>query len=440
MTIKLWANFNHGPVDTGSNVRGVYTLGATEYSAGDTTLEGSGSSSAIAIAAPGGDWASRNVLDQTGHFSLTSAFAVSSGDIGPSAGRILMLLSLGTLDPGDEVFQLHAATFNNGSVALRVGTSDMVVRYRWTSQDPIAVTLSRPATGDPVWVEIIYDQANGAASQRLRARSWAIGGSPPSFTNTADSSTTGTQDAFTVLTFRFRIRVGHFIISDDVAEDLSAYVSTENYPSGPAAPEITSVTPSTISAATAAVTVAGENFQASQGTGSLVFSPSQYDGGNAGTTGPNDTAAEAQVIDTWSDASIVSDGVVIPAGMAHNDTIYVFVVDDDGNFNEVGFSATLQVILPGIQTDIIKEPNSSNANVANASNVTVRIWHGATISGAPDEVLTNQSIASGVLSFEAGVAVSDPVSYQARWTVTVGEDTEDRFFEVLNDTAVDLNA
>lgn len=349
MTIKLWANFNHGPVDTGSNVRGVYTLGATEYSAGDTTLEGSGSSSAIAIAAPGGDWASRNVLDQTGHFSLTSAFAVSSGDIGPSAGRILMLLSLGTLDPGDEVFQLHAATFNNGSVALRVGTSDMVVRYRWTSQDPIAVTLSRPATGDPVWVEIIYDQANGAASQRLRARSWAIGGSPPSFTNTADSSTTGTQDAFTVLTFRFRIRVGHFIISDDVAEDLSAYVSTENYPSGPAAPEITSVTPSTISAATAAVTVAGENFQASQGTGSLVFSPSQYDGGNAGTTGPNDTAAEAQVIDTWSDTSIVSDGVVIPAGMAHNDTIYVFVVDDDGNFNEVGFSATLAVVDPALR-------------------------------------------------------------------------------------------
>ena len=63
-------------------------------------------------------------------------------------------------------------------------------------------------------------------------------------------------------------------------------------------------------------------------------------------------------------------------------------------------------------------------------------WHGATISGAPDEVLSNQSITGGVLSFAAGVSVSDPVSYQARWTAS----GEDRFFEVLNQSAIDLNA
>lgn len=111
-----------------------------------------------------------------------------------------------------------------------------------------------------------------------------------------------------------------------------------------------------------------------------------------------------------------------------------------GDFG-VSLSATLSgtgaVAAPGIVSDAIKEPNESDQNVANSSVVTVRVWHGATITGAPDEVLSNQSITDGVLTFEPGVLVGDPVSYQARWEV--GDPAEDRFFEVLNDTAADLN-
>lgn len=111
--------------------------------------------------------------------------------------------------------------------------------------------------------------------------------------------------------------------------------------------------------------------------------------------------------------------------------------DGDLDFGlDFAFAGAGAVAVPGIQSDVLKEPNAADQNVANASNVTVRIWHGDTITGAPDEVLTNQSIASGVLSFRAAVSVGDPVSYQARWTV----DTEDRFFEVIDATAIDLNA
>lgn len=95
---------------------------------------------------------------------------------------------------------------------------------------------------------------------------------------------------------------------------------------------------------------------------------------------------------------------------------------------------------PGIQSPTLKEPNQSDQDVADASNVTVRVWHGATISGAPDETLSDQSITNGVLEFEVSASVDDAISYQARWTVTVGEETEDRFFEVLNATAIDLDA
>lgn len=97
-------------------------------------------------------------------------------------------------------------------------------------------------------------------------------------------------------------------------------------------------------------------------------------------------------------------------------------------------TGSVQVI--GVVSDTLKEPNEQDTNVADASNVTVRIWHGATITGAPDQVLTDQVIAGGALTFRAAVALDGAVSYQARWTAGA----EDRYFEVVNATAIDLNA
>jgi hypothetical protein len=90
----------------------------------------------------------------------------------------------------------------------------------------------------------------------------------------------------------------------------------------------------------------------------------------------------------------------------------------------------------GINTPLLKEPNVPNANVANATNVTVNIWHSATISGAPDEVLTNQSITDGILTFPVDAELNTMVSYIARWTA----DSEPRFFRVLNVPVIDRDA
>lgn len=99
------------------------------------------------------------------------------------------------------------------------------------------------------------------------------------------------------------------------------------------------------------------------------------------------------------------------------------------------FAGSGAVQMVGVTSDTLKEPNEADQNVANASNVTVRVWHGSTITGAPDEVLTDQSITGGVLSFPVMVGLGAAVSYQARWTVSA----EDRFFEVVNATSIDLN-
>jgi hypothetical protein len=107
-----------------------------------------------------------------------------------------------------------------------------------------------------------------------------------------------------------------------------------------------------------------------------------------------------------------------------------------GVFIALEIQAPAAVELPGIRSTLLKEPNLPDSDTANASNVSVWVWHGATFSGAPDEVLTNQSITDGVLEFEAAVAVSDPVTYFARWIVG----GQDRFFAVLNAAAIDLNA
>ena len=150
------------------------------------------------------------------------------------------------------------------------------------------------------------------------------------------------------------------------------------------------------------------------------------DAGSESFVGTNDGAQ-------WIVAAMWTYGTTSAAQEAAGDGDLAFELSAD-------FAGSGAVTIPGIESDLLKEPNEADQAVANASNVTVRIWHGSTISGAPDEVLTSQEIADGVLSFRAAVDVGDPISYQARWTVTVGEDTEDRFFEVLNATAVDLNA
>jgi hypothetical protein len=101
----------------------------------------------------------------------------------------------------------------------------------WDGQS-VTVNLGSYTAGTATVVEIIWDTNNATASQRLRARRWTLGGSPPSFSDTATSSTAGTQDQQTSLqlgnsTTGYEIQFGRIIVSDDIAEDLSAVTEGE---------------------------------------------------------------------------------------------------------------------------------------------------------------------------------------------------------------------
>ena len=95
---------------------------------------------------------------------------------------------------------------------------------------------------------------------------------------------------------------------------------------------------------------------------------------------------------------------------------------------------------PGIRSEEIKEPNEPDTTVPDATGVTARIWFATSISGAPDETVTDAEIVDGRLVVDLSEhasepAVDDPVSYQARWT----EGGEDRFIEVQDAQIEDIN-
>lgn len=93
--------------------------------------------------------------------------------------------------------------------------------------------------------------------------------------------------------------------------------------------------------------------------------------------------------------------------------------------------------IPAIRTEKIYEPNQDSP-VADANNVTVRIWKSSSISGAPDDVLTNQTISDGILeSRPTGMDVGDSVSYQLSWTTSADND---RFIEAKDQTVEDATA
>jgi hypothetical protein len=89
----------------------------------------------------------------------------------------------------------------------------------------------------------------------------------------------------------------------------------------------------------------------------------------------------------------------------------------------------------GIRTPLIYEPNESASIVSNSSSVTVRVWHDDDIAGAPDEVLTSQSVSGGRIAFGVdGPSLGAPISYQAEWD---GDDGP-LFVQVKNATTIDL--
>lgn len=131
--------------------------------------------------------------------------------------------------------------------------------------------------------------------------------------------------------------------------------------SGPADPEITDVSPDTVSASTAALTITGTTFGASQGTnGLVVISPS--------STNPTASGYEAQAIDSWGATEIVTDGVTLPSGTEHNDTLYVYVRNDDEDWSE-GYPITAALADPVLRSTVYPLRDTDTGDLIDASGV-----------------------------------------------------------------------
>ena len=232
MAITLWVNAD------GSYSDPTYTLGGTEYAESITTLSTAGSTT---IETPGGDWGSRSVFDINNNFAGNINGTSLSGEFPTTAGRVLILAEHVDNADTEDLLNVTAATAGNGTLRADVTNSTTVtLEFNYDAFNEIYnATITIPTQPDPYCLEIIYDAANATASQRLRGRAWAIGGSPGSFTNctTTFGGSSGTTDAFTSFRCGFDSNdsgyyIGQIVVDDDTAEDLSSYEDTNDYPSG----------------------------------------------------------------------------------------------------------------------------------------------------------------------------------------------------------------
>jgi hypothetical protein len=234
MANTLWLNFNHGPI-----AADIYTPGATENSPHAPTFEASG----CALAAPGWLWGARTVLDVGANWWAAAGPTAGYDAIGGGGTcRILMLFSLETYD-FRQLLILGAPSGGDGRLSLRLiddggtPTLDLYSAHGgWAGENNWLGAA--PALSTPTWIEIISDPGNATPNQRLRARSWALGGSPPVFTDPLSANgSAGDPAAFTSMVIGEpgdwgRYYIGQLIIDDDPTVDLSAEVANEDYGGG----------------------------------------------------------------------------------------------------------------------------------------------------------------------------------------------------------------
>lgn len=94
-------------------------------------------------------------------------------------------------------------------------------------------------------------------------------------------------------------------------------------------PEITSVTPDTFEDTDTGIVIAGSNFEASQGTGTVVICP---------TDDIMDADCEAQTVTAWADDEITF--TAVQGANASDMTAFLFVTNDTGDSNADGFEVT----------------------------------------------------------------------------------------------------
>jgi hypothetical protein len=177
--------------------------------------------------AGGAPWLTgQEIADLDNHFTANISSTLSSATIQASSGRMYVEFNP-TTATAQMLFKVEAATPANGRVRIRIDSGGNVTVQSLCAGGDGLVDLGAEST-NPYAVEIIYDTNNATRSQRLRARMWDLGGTPPSFSDNTDSfSSASTTDQFTYLQVgdggdvSTGFKSGRIAISDDITQDLS---------------------------------------------------------------------------------------------------------------------------------------------------------------------------------------------------------------------------
>lgn len=152
----------------------------------------------------------------------------------------------------------------------------------------------------------------------------------------------------------------------------------------------------------------GLNFGASQGSGSVIISP---------TDDINDAAAETQTVTSWGDTSVTFTSN-LPAG--DPSSVYIFVTDTDADVNNAGYFVSVQVVTG--ETINLTEPfHNGSAPLANRTGITAYIYLAS--DGTLADTITNLTTnGAGVLSQILSENIVDASTYRLVVVFPAGEE------------------
>jgi hypothetical protein len=164
-------------------------------------------------------------LDGNNYVSST----VSSSTVAATTGRFY-IEGEGAPNANGVMLIIAPTTANNGQIRIKkTGGGNLLVNITTNGGSNAAeVDLGTYPTSDYA-VEVIYDTTNSTAANRLQARTYGVGDTPPSFTTiTGGSIPSGATDQYTSLTVgettgwdSSGLKVNRIAFSNDSTEDLS---------------------------------------------------------------------------------------------------------------------------------------------------------------------------------------------------------------------------
>lgn len=177
-------------------------------------------------------WNGQYLAELDGNNRMDST--VSSSTVPTTTGRFYIEAEGGPNANGD-LIRFEPTTANNGRVRVKkTGGGNMLVNITMNGGAEVAeVDLGTYPTGAYA-VEVIYDTTNGTAANRLQARTYAVGGSPPSMTTiTGGSISSAATDQYVILYVgdntgwdNSLLKVNRVLFVSDTTEDLSAVTET----------------------------------------------------------------------------------------------------------------------------------------------------------------------------------------------------------------------